>query len=65
MAIVLMIIWGVIIALIGLYVVIEFGLKNVQGMPDWITNFQFWWIIPVIIGIAIIIAGIKMMSRKA
>ena len=59
------IIWGVIIALIGLFIVIEFGLKNVEGMPPWIADFQFWWIIPVIIGIAIIIAGIRMMSRKA
>ena len=58
------VIWGVIIALIGLYVVIEFGLKNVEGMPPWITDFQFWWIIPVIIGIAIIIAGIRVMSKK-
>ncbi len=59
------IIWGVIIALIGLFVIIEFGLKNVEGMPDWIVDFQFWWVIPVLIGIAIIIAGIRMMSKKA
>lgn len=59
------IIWGVIIALIGLFVIIEFGLKNVEGMPDWIANFQFWWIVPVLIGTAIIIAGIRMMTRKA
>ncbi len=59
------IIWGVIIALIGLFVVIELGLKNVEGMPDWIVNFQFWWVIPVLIGIAIIVAGIKMMVKKA
>ncbi|MCJ2562517.1 MAG: zinc-ribbon domain-containing protein [Candidatus Thermoplasmatota archaeon] len=59
------IIWGVIIALIGLFIVIELGLKNVEGMPDWIANFQLWWIIPVLIGIAIIVAGIRMMVKKA
>ncbi len=59
------IIWGVIIALIGLFIVIEFGLKHVSGMPDWIADFQFWWVIPVLIGIAIIVAGIRMMVKKA
>lgn len=59
------IIWGVIIALIGLFIVIELGLKNVEGMPPWITDFQFWWVIPVLIGIAIIVAGIRMMLKKA
>ncbi len=54
-----------IIALIGLFIVIKLGLKNVEGMPPWITDFQFWWVIPVLIGIAIIVAGIRMMVKKA
>ncbi|UCE74669.1 MAG: zinc-ribbon domain-containing protein [Methanomassiliicoccales archaeon] len=56
--------WGVIIALIGLWIVFEFGIKNISGMPDWVYDFEFWWIIPVIIGLAIIIAGLKMVMKK-
>jgi len=56
--------WGIIIALIGIWIVWEFGIKNIRGLPDWTTDFEFWWVIPVIIGIAIIITGIKMMSKS-
>ena len=38
--------------------------KNISGMPHWLSDFEFWWIIPVIIGIAIIITGLKMISRE-
>jgi hypothetical protein len=56
--------WAVILLLVGLWVIFEFGLKNIQGLPSWLTDFQFWWIIPVVIGIAIIIAAIRMMTRR-
>jgi len=56
--------WALIIILIGLWVVWEFGLKNISGMPHWVSDFEFWWVIPVIIGIAIIITGLKMISRE-
>jgi uncharacterized membrane protein YvbJ len=58
------IIWGLIVVLIGLWIVFKFGLKNIQGLPAWVYEFEVWWIIPVIIGIAIIIAGIRMIIRK-
>ncbi|MFQ5911197.1 MAG: zinc-ribbon domain-containing protein [Thermoplasmata archaeon] len=55
--------WGVILALVGLWILFEFGLKNISGMPQWVYDFQFWWIIPVIIGLAIIVAGLRMVLR--
>jgi uncharacterized membrane protein YhdT len=56
--------WAVIVILIGCWILFEFGLKNVKGLPDWVYSFEVWWIIPVVIGIAIIAAGIKMIMKK-
>ena len=56
--------WGVILFLIGLWIVFEFGLKNIQGMPTWISNFNFGWVIPVIIGLAIISVAIRMITKR-
>jgi len=58
------IIWGAIIIIIGLGIIFEFGLKNIQGLPQWVYDVEFWWIIPVIIGIAILIAGIRMITKQ-
>jgi len=56
--------WGIIILLIGIWLLFEFGLKNIAGLPAWVYTFEFWWIFPVVIGIAIIIAAIRMMVKK-
>jgi hypothetical protein len=53
--------WGLIIVFVGLWVSIEFGLKHIEGVPDWVTSFQFCWILPVIIGVLIVLAGIRVM----
>lgn len=58
------IIWALIIIFVGLWVLFELGLKNIQGVPDWLASFTFWWIFPVIIGIAVIILGISMLVRR-
>jgi len=55
--------WAIIIILIGLWIVWEFGIRNIQGLPPELTNFQFWWIFPIIIGLVIIITGISMVTR--
>lgn len=57
-------IWGVIVVLIGLYVIIEFGLKNIEGVPNEIKDFEFWWIIPVLIGVLILLAGLRIFTRR-
>jgi hypothetical protein len=53
--------WGLIIIIFGLWVAIEFGLKHIEGVPDWITNLEFCWILPVIIGVLIILAGLRIL----
>jgi len=53
--------WGLIIIVFGLWVAIEFGLKHISGVPEWITNMEFCWVLPVIIGLLIIFAGIRML----
>jgi hypothetical protein len=55
--------WGALIILIGIFLIFELGIKNIEGMPDWITEFEFWWVIPVLIGILIILAGVEAISR--
>jgi len=55
--------WGVIVALIGLYVIFEFGLKNISGLPTWIYNTQFGWIFAVVIGAAILVAGLSIIMK--
>ena len=54
--------WAIIIILIGLFIIWEFGIKNMPGAPGWMEDVEFAWIIPVVIAIAIIITGIKMIT---
>jgi uncharacterized membrane protein YvbJ len=59
--------WGIVVILIGLWILFEFVIKNVidtSDLPVWIRNFEFWWIIALVIAIAIILTGFRMISRK-
>ena len=59
--------WGIIVILIGLWIIFEFVLKNIgvlEGLPSWIQNFEFWWLIALVIAIAIILTGIRMIAKK-
>ena len=56
--------WGLIIILIGAFIVFEAGIKNIDGMPSWVYDVQLWWVIPVLIGIMIITAGLRVLSRS-
>jgi len=53
--------WGLIVIVFGIWVAIEFGLRHIDGVPEWITNMELCWILPVIIGLLIIFAGIRML----
>lgn len=58
--------WGVIVVVVGVWVIWEFGLKNVVDVPDWVNdNDMFCTIIWVVIGIAILMAGVRMISRRS
>ena len=59
--------WGIIVILIGLVIIFEVVLKNIPNLPSefsWIYNFEFWWIFALLIAIAIIITGLRIMTRK-
>lgn len=57
--------WGVIITLIGLWILFEFGIKNISGLPQWVYHFEFWWVFALIIGLAVIIVGLRIIFKKA
>lgn len=57
-------IWGAIVVLIGLGIIIEFGIKNVEGVPDWVQDVDIWWMIPVLFGVLIILVGLEAVSRS-
>lgn len=56
--------WGAIIILIGLFIIFEAGIKNIEGLPDWVYDIQLWWVIPVLIGIIIIMMGMEAIGRS-
>jgi uncharacterized membrane protein YvbJ len=55
--------WGIIIILVGIWILIEFVLKNVLDSSHWIQSVELWWIFGLVIGIAIIIAGLKLVLK--
>lgn len=56
--------WGLIIILIGFFIIFEAGIKNIDGVPDLVKDVQVWWVIPVLIGIMIISIGIRALNRS-
>lgn len=55
--------WGTIIILIGLWFIFEFGVKKISGLPDWVYSFEWGWVFAVVIGIAILAAGINIIIK--
>jgi hypothetical protein len=35
-----------------------------DDLPSWIVHFEFWWLIGLIVAVAIIMTGIRIMIRK-
>jgi hypothetical protein len=58
-------IWGALIILIGMWIVFELGIKNIDGVPDWVKDFDIGWILPVLFGILIILVGLDAIQRTA
>jgi hypothetical protein len=56
--------WGLIVILVGLFIIFEAGVKNIKGMPDWVNDIQIWWIIPLLVGIMIISFGVRVLARS-
>jgi hypothetical protein len=57
-------VWGLILVLIGMAILIEGALKNMKGLPNWIYQIDIGWIFALIIGLVIIIAGIRTIFKK-
>ena len=55
--------WGIIVIIIGAWVIWEWGLKNFLDVPDEIANFEWCWLIWVVVGIFILMAGFRMIAR--
>jgi len=56
--------WGIIIILVGLWIIFEFVLKNIAGLPSWVQNFPFWGIFALLVGVMIILWGLRVISKQ-
>jgi hypothetical protein len=57
--------WGVIVVLIGLWFIFELGIKNIKGLPDWLTSLEWGWIFGIVIGAVILGFGVSMIVKAA
>jgi hypothetical protein len=57
--------WGVIVLLIGLLIIVEI-IKSIweENLPQWFINLNFWWIVGLFIGLAILLAGFRMITKR-
>ena len=55
--------WGIVVILFGLWILIAFVIPK-ENLPTWLQEFQFWWLIGLIIAIAIIITGFRLIIKK-
>jgi uncharacterized membrane protein YvbJ len=55
--------WGVIIVLVGLFIIIEVVLKNMLNIQIFRSE-MYGWIVAAVIGIFIIIFGLRILSRR-
>jgi hypothetical protein len=58
-------IWGALIILLGIWISLELGVKNIPGIPEWVEDFDFWWVLPLLFGILLILAGLDAMKRMS
>jgi uncharacterized membrane protein YvbJ len=59
--------WGLIVIIIGLWIIFSLVIPQTEfasSLPSWLVNFDFWWIIGIIIALAFIITGIRIMIKK-
>ena len=59
--------WGVIVILIGIWFLFEVVIENTSlknSLPPELVNFEWWWLIGVVIVIALIATGLKMIVNR-
>jgi uncharacterized membrane protein YvbJ len=58
------IVWGSILVLIGLVIIIQGVFKNIEGLPAWVYQIDFGWVFALIIGLLLIILGIRKLLMR-
>jgi len=58
--------WGVVVILFGLWILFEFVLKNIEGLnlPPGLQDFSFGGLIGLVIAIAIILTGFRILTKN-
>ncbi len=57
--------WGIIVVLIGLWILFEFGIQNISGLPAWIYDISWGWIFGVVIGLAVLVLGLRILFKQS
>ena len=55
--------WGIVVVLFGLWIVFSFVIPR-SYLPAGLQDFSFWGLILLIIAIAVILTGIRIMTKK-
>lgn len=55
--------WGIVVILFGLWIIFSFVIPSTY-LPMGMHNFSFWSLIILIIAIAIILTGFRILSKK-
>lgn len=55
--------WGVVVILFGLWIVISFIIPD-SYLPPGLQDFSFWGLIILIIAIAVILTGFRIITKK-
>ena len=59
--------WGIVVILVGLWIIFGLVLPETSlrdSLPSWFIDMNWWWIIGLIIALAIIGTGIRMLIKK-
>jgi len=59
--------WGAIVILIGLWIIFSWVIPQTElanELPSWLVNFEFWWLLGLILAVAIIMTGLRIILKK-
>lgn len=59
--------WGALIIIIGLAILFNVVIQNTSlrnELPSWLVNFEFWWVIGLLIAVAFIVTGLRIAFKK-
>ena len=51
--------WGIIIIVVGIWIIFQFVIREVVDLPMMMDDFGLCWIIAIVVGLAIIAAGLR------